>query len=59
VIQGEELANVARHRSLRRDEGGDVVVDLALEVVDVGVLPPHAVGEVRVTLPDGAAGALE
>ena len=58
-MQSEEDPHVAGHGLLRRDHGRDLGVHPTLELVGLGVLPAHLVGQVDVALHERALGALE
>ena len=59
VVEGQQLPDVARHGALAGDHAGDLQVDLALQLVDLGVGPAHLVCQVDVALHHGLAGALK
>ncbi len=59
MVEGEQLAHVAGHGALRGDEGGDLRVDLALELVHLGIVTSDLVGELGVALHERATGSLE
>ena len=59
MVQSEQDADVTRHGLLRGDHGRDLRVHPALELIRLGILPAHLVGEVDVAIDHGALGALE
>jgi len=50
LIAADDEAKVARHRLLGGDHGRDLGVDPPLELVRLGIVPAHPVGEVHITL---------
>ena len=59
MVESQQLTNVAGDRCLGRDDSRDLAVDLALQLVDFGVLPTDLVGQLRIPLDEGAARSLE